>query len=180
VGEYLYMASRPDGSGHRDYEAGAINQPRLRDALRAFEDGRLKRFGLMLKYEQTERFPEASVFYAQGWAMVHFLMTHKSPSMRAVIPRLIRDFKDSKNFRKSTDKVFRDFDIEELEREWLGWLLTQTPVDPLKDLAREFGKQIKVEDLVTGKDVIRKVYLWHLHNPDAPTRVPPRSQDDAR
>jgi len=180
VGEYLYMASAPEGSGRRVYEAGAMNQARLRDVLRAYEDGRTKRLGLLMQYEQTEYYREAEVLYAQGWSLVHFLMTHPSAKYRAVIPKLIRDFKDSKNFHESTAKAFRDFDLEELDREWLGWLLTLTPEDPLKDLAREYGRQIKPNELLTGDEDVRGMYQWHLLNPHAPTRVPARIVEGER
>ncbi|MHC4845224.1 MAG: DUF1570 domain-containing protein, partial [Planctomycetota bacterium] len=180
VAEYLYMASRAEGGGRRQYEAGAMNHARLRDVLRAYEDNRTKRTGLLLQYETTEYYREAEVLYAQGWSLVHFLMTHRSPKYRAVVPDLIRDFKDSKNFLESTTKAFRDFDLDELDREWLGWLLTQTPDDPLKDLAREYGRQIKPAHLQTGDEAVRDMYEWHLLNPNAPTRVPARPEEPGR
>jgi len=180
VAEYFYMATAPEGNGRRSYKAGALNQARLRDVLRAYEDRRTKRLALLMQYEQTDYYREAAVLYAQGWSLVHFLMTHRSAKYRAVIPNLIRDFKDSKNFHESTAKAFDDFDLDELDREWLGWLLSQVPEDPLKDLAREYGRQIKPAELRTGDESVREMYEWHLRNPNAPTRVPARSTEGGR
>ena len=69
-----------------------------------------------------------------------------------VIPRLIKDFKRSKNFRESTDKVFKGLDFDELDTQWITFVLRTEPDDPLRTLAREFGPKLPAESLVAPRN----------------------------
>jgi hypothetical protein len=105
--------------------------------------------------------------YAQGWSMVYFLLQNPDPARRELIPRLIKDFKDSKNFRKSTDKVFKAENYDQLDRDWIGWLLSQPIDDPLLILAREFGDRLKPE-AIEGDQRYIDIYKWYLEHPGYP------------
>ncbi len=174
IGDYFFTATldeqNPDG-GH-GYRLGDINVLRLRTVRRAVADGTTVTFGTLLDFEQQQYYSNPGVFYAQGWSMVEFLLQHRDSKYRELIPKLIKDFKDSKNFRKSTAKVFKGFDLEALDREWLGWLLGQPLTDPLYDLAREFGGRLKVADL-KGDERWLKVYKGYVDHPDFTLGPPP-------
>lgn len=157
VGDYFFMATRDDQGGYR---IGDINHGRLRVIQRALDDGTTVTFAELLDFEQADYYSNASVYYAQGWSMVHFLMQNENPRYRDLIPKLIEDFKDTKNFRKSSKRAFKGLKLEQLDREWIGWLLSQQPDDPLRDLAEEFGTRIRPEDLVTSPGWQHR-YAWH-------------------
>ena len=146
LGDYFYTAVQEQGAGS-DYVLGAVNDYRLRVLQTAFEEGTFARFAELLEFEQADYYSNAQVYYAQGWSMVHFLMHHQDEKLRKLIPKLIKDFKDTKNFRRSTDKAFKGRDLDELEREWVGWVLSTEPDDPLRELAERFGTRLLAEDL---------------------------------
>ena len=165
VGDYFFMATRVrDGQDDDEarYRVGDVNHARLRVVQKALLDGTTVSFSRMLEFEQKDYYSNPSVFYAQGWSMVHFLMQHEDRKMRELIPELIEDFKDTKNFVKSSDRAFRKLDLDEIDREWIGWLLTAEAEDPLRDLAVEFGSRLEPDDLEVPSESWRALYAWHL------------------
>jgi hypothetical protein len=158
LGDYFFAARSHDEEG--SYALGALNHGRLRVIQRAFDEGTSVSFGKLLDFEQRDYYSNASVYYAQGWSMVHFLMQHEDKRLQALIPKLIKDFKRSKNFRKSTTKVFKGHDLDELDSAWIGWALRATPEDPLRRLAEQFGQTLGMEDL-EGPTYWKLSYLRH-------------------
>lgn len=165
VGDYFFMAER-DGQADtkHGYRIGDMNWHRVRAVRRALAEGSTVSFSELLEFEQSQYYSNSSVFYAQGWSMVHFLLQHEDKKIRELPVKLIKSFKDTKNVHKSNKKVFKKVDLEALEREWLGWLLIQPYEDPLLDLANEFGERISVEDL-DCKEGLKQVYTWYLEHP---------------
>jgi len=163
LGDYFFSAERSERND--DYTLGQINHNRLRVIRRAFEEGSTVTFGKMLGFEQRDYYSNASVFYAQGWSMVHFLMQHEDKQRRALIPKLIKHFKNSKNFRESTERTFKRIDLEELDGEWIAWVLGQVPLDPLLTLAEEFGDRIEPSHLVAPARWV-EAYERHLETLD--------------
>lgn len=146
VGDYFFMARRqPDGS----YRLGEPNAFRLRRLQRAFDEGTTVSFRRMLDFGQEDYYSNPSVFYAQGWSMVQFLMQHEGARRRALIPALIEEFKENKNFRKATEKAFKGLDLAALDDEWILWAATHPVHDPMRDLAREFGDRLPPASLLT-------------------------------
>jgi len=174
VGDYFFMASRDEQNGGKGgYRLGDLNHNRMRVLQRAFIDGTSVSFQKMLGFAQEQYYENPSVSYAQGWSMVQFLMHHEDAARRALIPKLIKDFKDTKNFPKSTAKLFKGIDMDELDRQFVGWVLQQQPVDPLKSLAREFGDKLKTSDF-TGETRLVPVFDWYVKHPEAtPAADPP-------
>ncbi|MCB9897305.1 MAG: DUF1570 domain-containing protein [Planctomycetes bacterium] len=158
VGDYFFTAKR--GEDGR-YHLGAMNDYRMRRLHMAFDEGTTVPFWRMLEFEQSDYYSNPSVFYAQGWSMVQFLMQNEDPHLRQLIPKLIEDFKDNKNFKKATDKAFKGIDLHDLDERWILWVATTEVSDPLADLAREFGDRIPPEALET-EDAWRSLYAWHL------------------
>lgn len=162
VGDYFFMATRDEQRGDlHGYRLGDLNEGRLRTLQRAMVDGTTVDFRTLLSFAQQDYYSNASVYYAQGWSMVQFLMHHERAEYRELIPKLIKDFKDTKNFEKSTEKLFKKIDLTELDKEWIGWVIAQQVDDPLQTLAREFGERLPPESLDCS-DGLRSVYAWHL------------------
>lgn len=166
IGDYFYVARRdeqaPDGHGYR---LGGLNGYRLRILQRALVDGTTVDFKTLLSFEQEDYYKNASVYYAQGWSMVQFLLHNHNPEYRELIPRLIKDFKASKNFVKSTEKVFKGLDLDRLDRDWIGWVTSLEVDDPLRDLAFEFGDRLEAEELLSTDARLPGAYTWHLQHP---------------
>jgi hypothetical protein len=168
VGDYFFTATKDEqnSDGKHGYRLGDINELRLRAVRRGLFEGSAVDFHTLLGFEQEQYYSNPGVFYAQGWSMVEFLLEHKDPAYRALIPKLIKDFKDSKNFRKSTEKVFKGFDMAALDKEWLAWLLSRPITDPFLELAREFGDRLKPEDISWADEKLTKLYKWYLDHKD--------------
>jgi Protein of unknown function (DUF1570) len=173
VGDYFFMAPQGMEDGAvPTYDPGTIFTHRLRRIRRGLEDGHYTPFEPFMDFDQ-EAYYEPSrvgVNYAQGWSMVHFLLENPDPKRRELIPKLIKDFKDTKNFQKSTDKVFKGEDYEQLDRDWIGWLLSQPLEDPLLTVAREFGDRLE-PDAIEGEPKLIDVYKWYLEHPEYPGGV---------
>ena len=180
IGDYFFMAPKDMKDGVLPgYDTSRINMHRLRSVRRGLEDGLVTPFETFMDYEQEQYYKNPGLNYAQGWSMVHFLLQNPDKDRAALIPRLIKDFKDRKDFRKSTDKVFKGQDYAKLDDDWKGWLLRQEVQDPLLTLARTFGDRLKPDDLDGEKRLI-DVYKWYLAHPNfspekagALPRVPP-------
>jgi hypothetical protein len=166
IGDYFYMATRDEQAGvEHGYRLGDINQYRLRTIQRALVDGTTVDFKTLLSFAQDDYYKNPGVYYAQGWSMVQFLLHNENAEYHELIPRLIKDFKGSKNFVKSTEKIFKGLDLEQLDRDWIGWVTSLKLDDPLRVLAVEFGDRLKVEELQTTDERLPKLYTWHREHP---------------
>ncbi len=158
MGDYFFTAQRDEAD---EFVVGELNHGRLRRVQRAFDDGSTVTFGRMLEFEQRDYYENPGVYYAQGWSMVHFLMQHEDEDYRELIPRLLKHFKDSKNFVKSTEKILGHLDLDELDEEWIIWVVTQRADDPMRDLAEEFGDVLLPEHILAPGSWI-DAYRWRL------------------
>ena len=180
IGDYFFMAPKDMADGVLPgYDTSRINMHRLRSVRRGLEDGLVTPFETFMDYEQEQYYKNPGLNYAQGWSMVHFLLQNEDEDRRQLIPRLIKDFKDRKDFRKSTDKVFKGQDYAQLDDDWKGWLLRQDVQDPLLTLARQFGDKL-LPDALDGEKRLIDVYKWYLAHPNffpgktgEPPRLPP-------
>ncbi|MHC5212649.1 MAG: DUF1570 domain-containing protein [Planctomycetota bacterium] len=170
IGDWFATAVR-DESGR--YRPGRIHDGRLRDLHRALEEGTTVHTESLMRFNTSEYYERDQVYYAQGWSLVQFLMQHREGAWRGIIPRLLKEFRDTKNFPGSTRLVLEDIDLDRLHEEWLDWVLDQKPVDPLRDLAHEYGAKITPAQLV-AEDELKRLYDWHLRHPDAPNRAKSR------
>lgn len=182
VGDYFFTAPQNMKDGKvAEYKVGGIFPHRLRKIRRGLEEGDYTPFEPFIDIDQEAYYDpkRIGVNYAQGWSMVYFLLQNPNPTRRELIPRLIKDFKDTKNFQKSTDKVFKGEDYDQLGRDWIGWLLSQPVDDPLLTMAREFGDRLKPEALEGDQRYI-DVYKWYLEHPaypGVPAEAAPAVQD---
>jgi hypothetical protein len=166
IGDYFFMATRDESSGKgHAYRLGDINENRVRALQRAMLDGTTVDFKTLLGFAQDDYYKNPSVYYAQGWSMVQFLMHNEKPEYHELIPKLIKDFKDSKNFVKSTDKIFKGLDLTKLDHDWIAWVTSLKVDEPLRDLALEFGSRLKPEELKTSEEKLPLIYKWHIDHP---------------
>jgi hypothetical protein len=170
IGDWFATAAR-DESGR--YVVGRVHDGRLRDLHRALEEGETAHVESLMRLTTTEYYARDQVYYAQGWSLVQFLMQHRDKAWREVIPKLLKEFRDTKNFPGATRTALEGLDLDRMHEEWLDWALDQKPFDPLRDLAREFGGKIEASQLVAD-DELRRIYAWHLRHPDAPSRAKSR------
>jgi len=164
VGDYFYTARYDEQQG--GFVLGDLNEGRLRSIRYAFDDGTSVPFGELLGFAQRDYYENPGVFYAQGWSMVHFLMHHEDPELAGLIPEYVEYFKDKKSIEKTNRRIFRDLDLEQLDREWIGWVLRRPFRDPMATLAREFGTRLRPEQLVAHDALatsrIRSAYAERL------------------
>jgi hypothetical protein len=170
IGDWFATAT-PDESGR--YHAGSIHHGRLRDLHRALEEGTTVHVESLMRLTTTEYYERDEVYYAQGWSLVQFLMQHRDEAWRSVVPRLLKEFRESKSFPGATRTVLEGLDLDRMHAEWLAWVLDQKPIDPLRDLAREYGDRIRPDQLVADGE-LRRRYAWHQRHPDAPARAKSR------
>lgn len=166
IGDYFFMATRDEQGGQEHgYRLGEINAHRVRALQRAMVDGTTVDFKTLLGFAQQDYYKNPGVYYAQGWSMVQFLMHNEKPQYHELIPKLIKDFKDTKNFVKSTDKIFKGLDLAQLDRDWIAWVITLKVDEPLRALATEFGDRLTAEELKSSEEKLPLVYQWHLDHP---------------
>lgn len=167
LGDYFFMAEKDPEAKTAGYRLGDLNLGRFRAVRRAIEDGKTVSFEKLMGFEQDDYYSDPGTFYAQGWSMVQFLMQSKDAERRELIPKLIHDLKDTKNFRKSTEKTFKGIDLVALDKEYVGWLLAQPFSDPILDAVHEFGDRVGKADL-TGDPRLIGLYDWYVKHPKFP------------
>jgi hypothetical protein len=170
IGDW-FATAMPDESGR--YHAGRMHHGRLRDLHRSLEEGTTVHVESLMRFTTTEYYERDEVYYAQGWSLVQFLMQHRDEAWRSVIPRLLKEFRETKNFPGATRTVLEDLDLDRMHAEWLAWVLDQKPIDPLRDLAREYGDRIRPDQIVADGE-LQRLYAWHQRHPDAPSRAKSR------
>lgn len=138
---------------------GALHESRLRELLQADADRLTLPPGALLVRETTDADAEPPSFMAQGWGLVHLLMGSPDPARRELVPGLLASRRGDR-----ADDPLADVDLRALEADWTAWLRAQRAVDPLEDVARDFRRKLKPEDLQAADDV-RASWAWHLRHP---------------
>ncbi len=146
VGDYFFSATYDEQFG--GVRVGSLNDGRLRRVRDAIEDDAAVPIGDLVFFEQKDYYANASVFYAQGWALVYFLMHHENEDYRELIPKYIKRFKDTKSIKKTNKLLFKRIDFEELDAEWRRWVAELPVQDPVMELAQEFGAIVPSTALV--------------------------------
>ncbi len=157
----------PDGQSAADpapVVPGALHESRLRELLQAHADRLTLPAGALIVRQTTDADAEPASFLAQGWSLVHVLMTSPTPALRELLPSLLAVRRGD----RASDPL-HDLDLRRLEADWSAWLKQQTAVDPLLDVAREFRRGLVPEDLQAADDV-RASWAWHLRHPGRPAR----------
>ena len=93
VGDYFFTATRDgqNADGGHGYRLGDINMYRLRVLRRGLAEGSAVDFPTLLDFEQEQYYSNPSVFYAQGWSIVHMLRQGKGmqPKWQKILPEYL-------------------------------------------------------------------------------------------
>jgi len=104
----------------------------------------------ILRFRQDKYYADAQTFYAQGWSMTHFLLTHPDPKARGIIPKLLVTFKDKHRMDLSTEMAFRGIDVDELEGEWKIYIANLRFDDPELRRLLEDAEAIVIKHIGAG------------------------------
>jgi hypothetical protein len=148
LGDFFSEASPGLASGEdlRSVRPAPVRVAWIRIALL---EGRTAPFQEIVRFRQSDYYRDTQAFYAQGWSMTHFLLTHADPKVRAIVPTLIHAFKDTHHMDRSTDRAFRGHDVSRLAREWERTVAALEIPDP------------EIRDLV---ERIEAIYLRHAES----------------
>ena len=134
--------------GGADDLADDLRHDHLRTLRDAFDDGTTLPLRALLALDRDAFYARAPVSYAQAWSLVRFLRTHEDADLRRVVPAALADFLRSKDGAAATERAFADVDLDALDDAWIRWVLRQEVHDPLRELARRFGRRLRPDDLV--------------------------------
>lgn len=79
-------------------------------------------FQKFFQMSQKEYYDNASVCYAQGWAVCYFLLTSPNKNYNKIPKELMDSLKDTKSYQKAFLKAFDKIDIYSLENEWKSFV----------------------------------------------------------
>ncbi len=80
----------------------------------------------IFRYEQQQYYSNASLCYAQGWAINYFFQQSdvaKKKGYHAIPTRMLEALKTNGDWEKATDKAFLGVDIKKMEQEWKEFML---------------------------------------------------------
>ncbi len=129
LGDFFYRASPdvPNAEAFRNVPPLDVRFPALRLGLLS---GKTATWKDILDFTQEKYYADAQTFYAQGWSMTHYLLTHPDPKVRAIIPNYLVVFKDKHRMDLSNAAAFRGHDIEKLEAGWKEYVASLRFDDP--------------------------------------------------
>ena len=112
---------------------------------------------------------------AEGWVLVHVLMSSPDAARRRVIPALLMAYRASEDGWVPMDAILIGLDTAALDADWRAWVADQHVDDPLAELARLFGQALRTTDLV-APDWIKECYSWERRHvlPVPPVPEKPR------
>jgi len=106
---------------------------------------------------------------AQGWSLIHFLLTSDDPQRRQLLPRLLAEIDRTDDYERSAGTVFAEVDLERLHADWQAWAASLPVDDPLHELARRYGDKVRPEQLTGDADLKRRYsWLWSRRNAPQP------------
>ncbi len=126
MGDYFYTAVPKQEKGRKiPAELGRLNLMRLLVVQSAAKQDRLVPLADLLRYTQREYYANASVCYAQGWALCHFLLHGGNKDHAQVIPTFVRLVQNDTNMETVTNRAFKGIDLAQLEKEFVEWVKAQ-------------------------------------------------------
>lgn len=164
----------PDTSEIRRPEIGPVNLSRLLEVRRALVESQVLPAGDLLARTTKDRETEPPGLLAEGWALVHVLMSSSDASRRRIVPALLASYRASEDGWVPMDAILTGLDTAALDRDWRAWVADQHVDDPLAELAKLFGHGLRTTDLV-APDWIKACYSWERrHVPSAPAVPDPK------
>ncbi len=123
LGDYFFGG---DWSKDRRKFSIGLNDWRLKKIHEAVKKGEHVGLDKIFRYEQMQYYTNASLCYAEGWAINYFFQQSEVARKKGyhLIPqRMIQELKTSGNWEKATDKVFAGVDLKKMEEEWKEFVL---------------------------------------------------------
>lgn len=117
LGEYFYAGSFASGG----FTIG-VNYGRLAEAKDMNEGPGLLKLAPMMEMTQAE-FYRVEGAYGQGWSVVYFMLT--DARYRGSVMRYLEELKASGDQKKAIRAALGDLTVEQLEKDWKGWLLEE-------------------------------------------------------
>jgi len=146
---------------------GALHEDRLRDVQRARRDDETLPLRDLLFRTTHLASAEPPGLLAEGWAVVHFLQSSSDASARRLILALLDSSRASEDGTVPAEEVLEGLDLKALDRAFSEWLAAQEPIDPLADLARDFGRQLAPADLIASPWV-KECFTWQRRHTARP------------
>lgn len=139
MGDYFYTAApRDDASRSKPATLGGMNNGRLMVLKAAVRQNRLVPLAKLLKMSKAEFYADASVCYAEGWALCQFLLHGADGKYDKIIPKFISYVRNDTNMAAVTERAFKGIDIDALDAEFRAWIDTlKLPKEDDPDLAEE-------------------------------------------
>ena len=152
-----FAAARTDARGR--YQAG-LNAARVRDLGWVLVQGDARPLAELLgPAGDAPAFDVGPAPPAQGWSIVHFLLTSDEAGRRELLPRLLAEAASGASYEKARAKSVAGLDLERLQSDWQVWAGSLQGDDPLGELARRFGDKLRPEQM-TGDDDLEARYRW--------------------
>ena len=132
MGDYFYTAMPKKTKSRRKIpaEMGRINQIRLPVIQYAIKAGKHVPVAKLIMYGRREYYGNASICYAEGWALCQFLLHNENKKYARIVPRYIKSFKKEKSWRHISKRVFKGIDLEKLDKDFTTWVMSATLNDP--------------------------------------------------
>lgn len=123
MGDYFYTAAPKETKGKKiPAELGRLNDYRLVVLKAAVRQDRFVPLAQLLPMLQQQFYANASVCYAEGWALCQFLLHGAGGKYAKVIPSYINLVKNDTNVEAVTAKAFKGIDIAVMEAEFRAWI----------------------------------------------------------
>jgi hypothetical protein len=124
MGDYFFGGKVVQRGGKRLLEIGMNDwrQKIIYDAVSQDKHVPLKQ---LLDYRQADYYANASLCYAQGWALCHFLMNSPNKAYQRFPSAMIEALKQLGNYRVATDECRKalNLDWDKMEAEWKAYVL---------------------------------------------------------
>jgi len=149
LGDYFYTAQVSEDG--KTVTCGLLNPMRFPTIWLAIKNGRHVPIREILRYRQRDYYANASLCYAEGWALVYFCFHSGNPRYEKIPETLIRAFKDNHDMDEATDIAFRRIDLDKFEREWIDFYMAMDFRSTLKGMVKDLlGIEVEaVEDPLT-------------------------------
>lgn len=133
IGDYFFAARYNQKS--KQLELGGMNSWRLPVIKKAVQEGTYEPLPSFMTFDQRAYYANGGQNYAQGWAVVHFLL-HSKPQYRNILLRYLKTFEDKHRIPEAYEAAVRGFDMRKVEEEWKEFILglpdPEIPVIPAK------------------------------------------------
>lgn len=144
IGEYFYGSRTENGK----LLTGRVNEYRLGTIKSAIRRGKTIPIKDLVGWDQSKYYAVAGLAYAEGWSLVHFLLTHPVWSRKKLIQTYMTAFVEQHSISEAVETAFKgwkDKDWDALEKDWkaftLGLKYEDTEAEALAtELEMEEGK----------------------------------------